>query len=108
MAIESVDQLFESILPEKLKQINIPENLNIKVQFKIEKDQNWYLLVNKGQCDISRGFYQDPELTVEVSERNFLKLVNREMNPQMAVFTGKVRLKGDLRILTKIQSLDFF
>ncbi len=108
MAIESVDQLFENALPEKLREIEIPPDWDFKVQFEIQENDNWYLFIQEGDYKIFKGVYENPGLTVKVNEQNFLKLVNREMSPHMAVFTRKVKLEGDLGILTKVQSLKVF
>ncbi len=48
---------------------------------------------------------QDADCTIRMSEENFTKLVKGELNPAMAVMTGKIKISGDLKLATKLSSL---
>ncbi|MBL0023782.1 MAG: SCP2 sterol-binding domain-containing protein [Saprospiraceae bacterium] len=37
--------------------------------------------------------------------RNLLQLKNGELNPMMAVMSGKIKIKGDMGLAMKLQSL---
>lgn len=48
---------------------------------------------------------QKADCTISMSEKNFTKLVKGELNPAMAVMTGKIKIAGDLKMATKLSSL---
>ncbi len=43
--------------------------------------------------------------TLTMSPENFQKLVTGDLNPMMAVMSGKVKISGDMGLAMKIQSL---
>jgi putative sterol carrier protein len=45
------------------------------------------------------------DTTITVSEAHFIELTKGELNPMMAVMTGKVKISGDMGLALKIQSL---
>ena len=49
------------------------------------------------------------DIALTVSMENFLRIIDKQLNPKFALMTGKMRLKGDLRIamrLDKVFGLD--
>ena len=48
---------------------------------------------------------KDAACLITVSKEDFLKLTSGDLNPMMAVMTGKVKIKGDMGIAMKLQSL---
>ncbi|MGH1433158.1 MAG: SCP2 sterol-binding domain-containing protein [Lewinella sp.] len=47
----------------------------------------------------------DADCVIIITTENFMKLVKGELNPMMAVMTGKVKIKGDMGVAMKLQSL---
>lgn len=47
----------------------------------------------------------DADCVIIASKETFLKLKDGELNPMMAVMTGKVKIKGDMGLAMKLQSL---
>lgn len=45
------------------------------------------------------------DCTVSLSEETLLSLANGSLNPMMAVMSGKVKIKGDMSVALKMQSL---
>lgn len=48
---------------------------------------------------------KDADCTIIISPENFGKLISGDLNPMMAVMTGKVKIKGDMGVAMKLQSL---
>ena len=48
---------------------------------------------------------EDADCLIIVSPENFMALVKGELNPMMAMMTGKVKIKGDMGVAMKLQSL---
>ena len=48
---------------------------------------------------------KDADCTVTVSMENFKALISGQLNPMNAVFTGKVKISGNMGVAMKLQSL---
>ena len=57
---------------------------------------------DKNTVSINDG---DADCVISTSMDTFNKLKSGELNPMMAVMTGKVKIKGDMGIAMKLQSL---
>ncbi len=44
----------------------------------------------------------DAQCTITVSSDDFLKIVNKELNAQMAFMTGKLKIQGDMGLAMKL------
>lgn len=47
----------------------------------------------------------EADCTISTDAETFNKLKNGELNPMMAVMSGKVKIKGDMGLAMKLQSL---
>jgi putative sterol carrier protein len=47
----------------------------------------------------------DADCTISMSSENLLKMKNGDLNPMMAVMTGKIKIKGDMGLAMKLQNL---
>jgi putative sterol carrier protein len=76
-------------------------------QFDITGDQGgqWHVVVDDGSMNLQEGPAADPNVTLVASDEDWLKIVNGEMGGQMAVLTGKLKIKGDMGLALKLQSL---
>ena len=45
------------------------------------------------------------DATISASLENFVKLMNKELNPQMAFMSGKVKLQGDMMAAMSLQKV---
>ena len=45
------------------------------------------------------------DCTITISPDNLVALIKGELNPMMAVMSGKVKIKGDMSVAMKLQSL---
>ena len=48
---------------------------------------------------------KDADCTVDVSMEDFQSLLSGDLNPMAAVMSGKVKIKGDMGVAMKLQSL---
>ncbi|MEZ4985881.1 MAG: SCP2 sterol-binding domain-containing protein [Saprospiraceae bacterium] len=48
---------------------------------------------------------READCTVSVTPENLLALIKGDLNPMMAVMTGKIKIKGDMGVAMKLQSL---
>jgi len=56
----------------------------------------WYIVVRGQTCTIAEGRCEEkPTATIWMSDENHVKLVNRQLNPLVALATGKLKVRGD-------------
>ena len=48
---------------------------------------------------------KDAKITITVSKENFEKIIDHKLNPKLALMTGKMRLKGDIRIAMRLDKV---
>ena len=44
----------------------------------------------------------DSTITITVSRENFEKIIDKQLNPKFALMTGKLRLRGDIRVAMRL------
>jgi len=55
--------------------------------------------VNDGEVDVKDGLHGDPKCVVKTEATTFQKLLKKEINPMMAVMTGKVKISNQSELL---------
>lgn len=48
---------------------------------------------------------KDADCTISISEEDLKGIINGTLNPMMAFMSGKIKVKGDMSIAMKLQSL---
>ena len=45
------------------------------------------------------------DIALTVSMQNFERIIDKQLNPKFALMTGRMRLKGDIRIATRLDKV---
>ncbi|MBR9920850.1 MAG: SCP2 sterol-binding domain-containing protein [Bacteroidetes bacterium] len=82
-------------LPEKVNPA-VVEGMETKFHFDISGDTGGKFTVDlkDGKVEVQDGLEGDPECTVRTSDENLGKLLKGDLNPMMAVMTGKVKISN--------------
>jgi putative sterol carrier protein len=48
---------------------------------------------------------KDSKITIKVSRDNFEKIIDHKLNPKIALMTGRMRLRGDIRIAMRLDKV---
>lgn len=72
---------------------------------KFEVDDHSIYIDGTGDTNVVSMEGEDADCTISTSAETLLKLKNGELNPMMAVMGGKVKIKGDMGLAMKLQSL---
>ena len=48
---------------------------------------------------------KDADCTISMSQEDFIALVTKQLNPMMAMMSGKIKLSGDMGVAMKLQGL---
>ncbi len=108
MAAETVKDVFEKHMPEKLKaKPDLVTKINAVYQFNISGPGGgqWQVDCTQPGGAISAGVAAAPKCTVAATDADFLAIVNGKMNAQMAFMSGKLRIQGDMGLAMKLQQI---
>jgi len=73
--------------------------------FKFKLDDHVIFIDGTGEKNVVSADDNPADCTISTSIENMIKLKNGELNPMMAVMTGKVKIEGDMGLAMKLQSL---
>ena len=93
-------------LPSKVSPHAI-EGLETIFHFDLEGGGQYTVQVANDQVNVSDGLTGEPSCVVRATEENFMKLITGDLNPMMAVLTGKVKIsnQGEMLRYAKIFGL---
>lgn len=103
----SVSEVFEGMKARIAANPSKVATLNAKYQFDLTGDGGgtYHANFDNGSLDIGEGAVENPGCTVTMSASDFLAMVSGQLNPTSAFMTGKLKLKGDMGLAMKLQSL---
>ena len=92
------------VIAEQLrKQADNVSSLGARLKFVLDDDV--IMIDGSGDQNIVSLDDGEADTTIICSKETLLKLKNGELNPMMAVMGGKVKIKGDMGLAMKLQSL---
>ena len=104
----NAEQIFSSYLPERLqKKAELVQQIDSSYQFDLSGDGGgkWYVDLTKEGGEVKPGELEDPGVTVSMTAQDFVDMVQGKLNGQMAFMQGKLKIKGDMSLALKLQSL---
>jgi len=102
----SPDQIVEA-MPEYL----IPEKAattKATIQFDLSGDAGgkWWVRINDGKAESGKGDPGEPaNLTLLADANNWVKIMTGQMDATAAFMQGKLKIKGDMGLAIKMQSM---
>jgi putative sterol carrier protein len=83
------------------------KGMDVVIQFNLtgEGGGNYYVQIQNGSCTLFTGTHASPRLTTSMTASDFVKLCNREADPETLFNYGKLRLTGDIALAMKMQTL---
>ncbi len=94
-AKDFITSLPETVNPEWLKAVDT------NFHFDIEGDGGgqFSVIVKDNKMEVFEHFEGEPKCKVTAKEKNFIALLRGELNPMMAVFTGKLKISNTAEIM---------
>ncbi len=105
--MSSVTEVFEQmrarLSPEKAQKINA----SYLFQIGGENGEKWCVDLTKKADWVTQGDMPDaPQCTITINKpEDWVALATGKMNPTMAFMQGKIKVKGDMSLALKLQSL---
>lgn len=98
---ETLQEMHKSFRPE------IAGNLSASYLFDVSgpKGGKWTLEIKSGKCELSSGIKGNPNVTISISDQDWIAIYNGKLNSQMAFMMGKLRVSGDMSLAMKLQSI---
>lgn len=94
---------FEQIL-EGLK-VSAAKASPLGKTLKLDFGDNKIVVDGSGEGNLVSTEDRETDCTVTMDEATFLAIADGSQNPMMAFMSGKVKVKGDMSVATKMQSL---
>ena len=97
MSIKTPKEFFEKRLPEKFDPSKAA-GIDMVVQLNISGDNggDWYISIKDQKMDIKEGLHPEPKVTVQMKDRDWVKMINGELSGERAYMAGKLILIGDV------------
>ena len=99
------DQVFEQ-LPQYF-QPDKAGNTNATINFDLSGDQGgkYWVRIADGQATSGKGEGENPNLTLLADAGDFVRIIMGSLDPTAAFMQGKLKIKGDMGLAIKFQSL---
>lgn len=78
---------------------------DVVYQFDLDGIGTYQVAIVEGKAFFYEQAEKKPSCTLQLSPEHLQKLIQGELNPTMAFMTGKLKIKGDLSMAMKLQSL---
>jgi putative sterol carrier protein len=101
---QTIPELMESI-PQYFV-ADRAEGVNANILFRLTGDQGgeWTVTIEDKQCKVSKGVVANPRLEFIADAQVCLDILTDKLDGMKAYLTGKIKLKGDIKLAMKITS----
>ncbi len=95
---------------EQMAQIFNPAaaaGMNKTYQWNITGDQAsvWAFKINNGTGELIPGGAEKPDITMTMSDKDWLSIAEGKLDPTTAFMTGKVKITGDMMLAMKLATI---
>ncbi len=81
------------------------EGFEKTLQFHFNDTENYYLVFKESKCEIKEGETDDPDITIITDSQVIIDIMNAELSPTKAFMGGKLKAKGPMNDMLKLQML---
>jgi putative sterol carrier protein len=76
-------------------------------QFELEGQNGgiWVARINDGICSVAQGPVEKPNVTIKMTDKDFVALASGQLQAVSAFISGKIKVYGDYALAAKLQVL---
>lgn len=76
-------------------------------QFNISGAQGgiWAFKIQDGKCELVKGGVDNPSVEIALADQDWMAIREGKLNSQMAFMQGKLKIKGDMNLAMKLQTM---
>src|SRR4051812_43950889 len=100
---ETVGLLFDFL--SKVVDTDAAPNGGVSIQWNFTDTKPWHIVVDNGSTRAVQGRLEDPDLTLRSSFEAWTDIVAGREDPRLSIAKLKLRPRGDLRVLLRMQKL---
>ncbi len=97
------------VFDEMLKHFNAKAaaNTNASYQFNISGQDGgiWAFQIANGACELVKGGVASPSVEIALADKDWMSIREGKLNSQMAFMQGKLKIKGDMNLAMKLQTM---
>ena len=75
------------------------------LQFVFKDSDNYYLIFDNAKCEIKEGDTESADITITTTSQVIIDMMNGELSPTKAFMGGKLKAKGPMTAMLKLQML---
>jgi len=101
----TVKEIFDA-MPSRFNK-DAAAGMNAVYQFDItgEGGGKYYAAIENGELSVAEGEHESPNITLTMAAQDYLDMIAGTLNGQMAFMTGKLKIKGDMSLAMKLNTL---
>jgi putative sterol carrier protein len=82
-------------------------NMNAVYQFDLSGDDGgqYHIVIKDGTAEAGPGAPENPNITISMAGSDFVALREGKLDPTMAFMSGKIKIKGDMGLAMKLQTV---
>jgi putative sterol carrier protein len=80
---------------------------NAAYQFDLTGDDGgpFHIVFQDGRGDAGPGAVENPNITISMAAADMVDMVTGKLDPTMAFMSGKIKIKGDMGLAMKLQTI---
>ena len=98
---EMMAQVPSLVSPESMAGMNAVLQLDLAG----EGGGQWYLTIVNQTMKVDEGLTANPNMSLTMSAADYLSMSNGDTNPMNLFMQGKIKIKGDMQLAMKLQTL---
>lgn len=81
--------------------------MNATYAFDLSGDEGgqYHIALKDGKADVGKGEPENPNITISMKDTDFVDLALGKLDGTMAFMSGKIKIKGDMGLAMKLQSV---
>lgn len=103
----TMKEIFSTVSEQLQKNAENNKGISGVFQFDISGDDpmNFYLKLDNGTPETGEGNIDNPNITISMNSSDYKDLVDGKLNGTMAFMSGKLKVKGDISLAMKLESI---